>query len=45
MGHGPRVLLASQSPYRRELLGRLLSAFECFTPDIDESPLPGEPPG
>lgn len=45
MGHGPRVLLASQSRYRRELLGRLLSAFECFTPDIDESPLPGEPPG
>ena len=44
MGHGPRVLLASQSPYRGELLGRLLDAFGCFTPDVDESPLPGEPP-
>ncbi|MFZ1624132.1 MAG: Maf family protein [Gammaproteobacteria bacterium] len=44
MGHGPAVLLASQSPYRRELLGRLLDTFECFTPDADESPLPAEPP-
>ena len=44
MGHGPRVLLASQSPYRRELLGRLLVAFGCLSPDVDDSPLPGEPP-
>ena len=45
MGHGPVVLLASQSPYRRELLGRLLDTFESFTPRVDESPLPGEEPG
>jgi septum formation protein len=45
MGHGPRVLLASQSPYRRELLGRLIETFESFAPRVDETPLPGEEPG
>jgi septum formation protein len=45
MGHGPGVLLASQSPYRRELLGRLLDTFECFAPAVDESPMRGEEPG
>ena len=45
MGHGPGVLLASQSPYRRELLGRLLDTFECFAPRVDETPLNGEEPG
>lgn len=44
MGHGPGVLLASQSPYRRELLGRLLGTFESLAPNVDESPLPGESP-
>ena len=41
MGHGPGVLLASQSPYRLELLGRLLDAFERFAPRVDAPPLNG----
>ncbi len=40
----PRLVLASTSPYRRELLGRLQLPFETAAPDIDESPLPGESP-
>lgn len=36
------ILLASSSAYRRELLGRLRLPFECATPDVDESPRPGE---
>ncbi|MFV3304487.1 Maf family protein [Pseudomonas sp. NY15181] len=36
------LILASGSPYRRELLQRLRLPFECASPDIDESPLPGE---
>ena len=32
-----RLILASSSPYRRELLGRLGLPFECYSPDIDES--------
>lgn len=36
------LLLASSSPWRRELLSRLGLPFECASPDIDESPLPGE---
>lgn len=39
-----RVLLASQSPYRRELLGRLLAGFGTWAPDVDESRQPGESP-
>ncbi|HAZ11998.1 MAG: septum formation protein Maf [Bdellovibrionales bacterium GWA2_49_15] len=31
-----RLILASQSPYRRELLSRLAIPFECLSPDIDE---------
>lgn len=38
----PRVVLASSSPYRRELLKRLLDDFACVAPDIDEAPRPGE---
>jgi septum formation protein len=38
----PRLILASGSPYRRELLARLQLPFEAMAPDIDESPLPGE---
>lgn len=37
------LLLASSSVYRRELLARLQLPFTCSSPDIDESPLPGEP--
>jgi MAF protein len=36
------LLLASSSPYRRELLERLGLPFDCASPDIDEAPLPGE---
>lgn len=32
-----QLILASSSPYRRELLARLAVAFECISPDIDES--------
>lgn len=36
------LLLASSSPYRRELLQRLGLPFTCASPDIDESIQPGE---
>jgi septum formation protein len=36
------ILLASSSPYRRDLLARLGLAFESASPDIDESPLADE---
>lgn len=38
------IVLASTSPYRRELLGRLQLPFEVCAPDTDESPLPQESP-
>jgi septum formation protein len=38
----PRLILASGSTYRAELLGRLRLPFEVMVPDIDEAPLPGE---
>lgn len=40
----PRLILASTSPFRRELLGRLGIPFETAAPDVDESPLAGEHP-
>jgi septum formation protein len=40
----PRLILASSSAYRRELLGRLRLPFEAQAPDIDETPHPGEAP-
>lgn len=40
----PPLILGSSSPYRRELLARLRLPFEVATPDIDETPLPGEAP-
>ncbi len=42
MEHAPRLVLASASPRRRELLGRLGVPFEVHVADVDESPLPGE---
>jgi septum formation protein len=39
-----RVVLASQSPYRRELLGRLLSGFKVLAPQVDEARTLGESP-
>lgn len=40
----PQLILASTSPFRRELLHRLGIDFTAAAPDIDESPLPGETP-
>ncbi|WP_144137854.1 Maf-like protein [Paraburkholderia sp. BCC1884] len=40
----PRLILASSSPYRRELLERLRVPFEVVVPAIDETPLAGETP-
>jgi septum formation protein len=40
----PRLILASSSPYRRELLARLQLPFEAIAPGIDEAPLPSEQP-
>lgn len=39
-----RLILASSSPYRRELLSRLRLPFEAISPDVDETPRPGESP-
>lgn len=39
-----KLILASTSPYRRELLARLGVPFETAAPDVDETPLPGESP-
>ena len=41
---GPRLILASTSRYRRELLGRLNLPFDVASPDVDETPRPGETP-
>jgi len=40
----PRLILASSSPYRRELLERLRVPFDVIVPAIDETPLAGETP-
>lgn len=40
----PRLILASSSAYRRELLSRLQLPFEAIAPDIDETPRAGEAP-
>lgn len=39
-----RLVLASTSPYRRELLARLRLPFEAVAPGVDEAALPGEAP-
>lgn len=39
-----QLVLASSSPYRKQLLERLQIPFQCKAPDIDESPLRGEAP-
>jgi septum formation protein len=41
---GRDVVLASSSPRRRELLGRLGLTFQIVVPDVDETALPGERP-
>lgn len=40
----PPLILASTSPYRRELLSRLGVEFAVARPDTDETPQPGERP-
>ena len=40
----PRLILASTSRYRRELLQRLRLPFDVAAPGTDEAALPGEPP-
>jgi septum formation protein len=40
----PRLILASTSRYRRELLERLRVPFQALAPETDETPLPGEAP-
>ncbi len=40
----PRILLASSSVYRRELLDRLLPSFDCESPGIDETRIDAEAP-
>lgn len=39
-----QLILASTSRYRRELLERLRLPFEQQSPEVDETPLPGEAP-
>jgi septum formation protein len=41
----PRIVLASSSPYRRELLARLRLDFDVSAPAISEAVLPGEDAG
>ena len=38
------IVLASSSPYRRELLARLRLPFDTLSPDVDEGRVEGEPP-
>lgn len=38
------LILGSTSPYRRELLARLRQPFDTVSPEVDETPHPGEPP-
>lgn len=40
----PRLILASSSRYRRELLARLRLPFESISPDVDETPQADEQP-
>ncbi len=40
----PKLLLASSSRYRQQLLQKLGLAFSCHSPDIDETPTPEETP-
>ena len=44
MSPTPPLVLASTSPYRRELLARLGLPFETRSPGVDETPVPGESP-
>ena len=38
----PKIILASSSSYRRDLLLRIINDFDVISPNIDESMLSGE---
>ncbi|MCV6604877.1 MAG: Maf family nucleotide pyrophosphatase [Porticoccaceae bacterium] len=38
------IILASSSPYRRQLMERLGLIFDCHSPQVDETPQPDESP-
>ncbi len=40
----PELILASSSPFRRELLQRLQLPFDAISPEVDETPQNGESP-
>ena len=40
----PRIVLASTSRYRRELLSRIVADFDVAAPDVDETPQAAETP-
>ncbi|HEU0306908.1 MAG TPA: Maf family protein, partial [Lysobacter sp.] len=42
--NGTRLILASTSTYRRELLARLRLPFDTARPEVDERPMDGETP-
>ena len=42
MNNAPKIILASSSPFRAELLERLHIAFDKESPDVDETPLSNE---
>lgn len=42
--HAPKLILASSSPFRRELLSRLMFPFDVVVPDVDETPRQHESP-
>ncbi|MGB2079581.1 MAG: Maf family protein [Vibrio sp.] len=37
-----QLILASTSPFRRQILDKLQLDYQCLTPDCDETPQPGE---
>jgi len=39
-----KIVLGSSSPFRKSLLEKLQIEFECYSPDIDETPLANELP-
>lgn len=39
-----KLILASSSPFRRELLSRLMIPFDVVAPEVDETPHPNESP-
>ncbi|MGC9457168.1 MAG: Maf family protein [Halothiobacillaceae bacterium] len=44
MAENEQLILASSSPYRRDLLARLGLPFDCIRPEVDETARPGESP-